>query len=77
MGKPNLRKKMLIVLVAALLTGWIGKVALSVPEEPSKLDAVRIYTTIRLDGDAIEIAWKEATEILLKEGGLTRFFFGI
>ncbi len=70
MGKRYLMKKVLIVLVAALLTGWIGKVALSVPEEPSKFDAIEVDTDVTVDGNAIEIAWEKATEYEISLGSI-------
>ncbi len=70
MGKRYLMKKVLIVFLAALLTGWIGKTALTVPEESSKLGAVKVDTDIRIDGDAIEIAWEKATEYEISLGSI-------
>ena len=70
MSKPYLTKKLLMVLVAAVLTGWIGKVAFTVPEKPSKLNAVKVITAPKVDGNATDIAWERATEYVISLGSV-------
>ncbi len=62
MSRVYLRRTLLVGLVVAFLAAWMGKVAFSGTEDPTKLNVVRIATVPLLDGDSGDAAWEKATE---------------
>ncbi len=62
MTKTYFRKMLFVVLVVAFLAAWIGKVAFTGTEDPTKLNAVKVTTAPLLDGDGSDTAWEEAIE---------------
>lgn len=71
MNKSYLRKKLLIVFVAVVLTAWIGKVAFGGPQDPTKLNAVKTVTAPLLDGGGGDAAWEKAPEYEISLGSVT------